>query len=225
MLIQLQRPGRRRRGPVQLEVLSAGSRTAVEAALELRHSDELPDSVPRLVVFDGCARHVLAADSADLAVVRDELLAISSAHTLSGCAALVAVAGLIAAQDPPLEPVTFVERLGEQVAGVRPGVRGLLDLASGGRDHLRGSGFQDELDDGTSGQARHFAGVAAAAVRFGGDLTSTAARHLLGDDTRTADAQLTGKALQFVHLLDSGELTPGGAADWIRREVCEEGDP
>jgi hypothetical protein len=225
VLIQLQRPGRRRRGPVRLDVLSQGSRDAVASALG-QGADQLATSVPRLVVFDGRTRHVLDAGAPDLGVVRDELLSMPSTHTLSACEALAVLAELIVASDPSVEADSFVERLGEQAAGVRPGVLGIADLATGGKDHLRGTGFRDELDDGTGGQARHFAGVAATAVRFGGNLTGTAARHLLGDDPSSADAHLTEKALELVRLLGSRELTPDGAAGWIRREVCEPvGDP
>jgi hypothetical protein len=103
-------------------------------------------------------------------------------------------------------------------------VRGVADLATGGDDHLRGTGFRDDLDDGTDGQARHFAGVAAAASRFGSDLTDAAATHLLRDSSGTADADLTRKALDFAHLLEARQLTPPEAAGWIRRELCEDVD-
>lgn len=202
-----------------LDVLSEASLAAVRSALSEGQSDELPDAAPRLVVFDGRARHVLDPSSG-LTDVRDELLSMSSAHFLPACTALSALAGLIAAADPSVDAMTFIERLGEQAAGIRPGVRGLADLATGGDDHLRGDGFRDDLDDGTPGQARHFAGVAASAARLGDDLTHVASTHLLGDGTDTADAALTHKALEFVRLLESGELTPGTAAAWIRQELC-----
>ena len=221
MLIQLQRPGRRRRGPVRLEVLSEPSRAAVERALAGGRPDDLPRSAPRLVVFDGRSRHVL--DAADLPQVREEVVSRSATDALPACAALSALAGLIATADPSVGPLDFVERLGEQAAGIRPGVRGLADLATGGEDHLRGGGFRDDLDDGTAGQARHFAGVAAAAARLGADLTDAASRHLLGDRAGSADAHLTQKALEFVRLLASGDLAPTGAADWIQHELCEPG--
>jgi hypothetical protein len=203
---------------VHLEVLSRASRDAVESALR-GQSGQLSDTAPRLVVFDGRARHVLDPTNG-LSGVCDELLALTPSHALSACAALAALAELIVAADPEVQPGAFIERLGEQVAGVRPGVRGLADLATGGWDHLRGDGFRDELDDGTPGQARHFAGVAAAAARFGGDLTQVAGRHLLGDGSDTADANLTEKALEFVGLLESGELVPRSAANWVRQELC-----
>ena len=218
-LIQLQRPGRRRRGPVPLDLLSEASRAAVAGALSRGHPDELPDEAPRLVVFDGRARHVLDPSSG-LTDVRDELLSMSSALFLPACRALSVLAELIVAADPSVEPMALVERLGEQAAGIRPGVRGLADLATGGDDHLRGDGFRDDLDDGTSGQARHFAGVAAATARLGDEVTHVASTHLMGDGSDTADAQLTHKALEFVRLLESGDLTPGTAADWIRKELC-----
>ena len=204
---------------MHLDLLSETSRAAIERALSQGQADELPDSAPRLVVFDGRARNVLDS-SGGLSGVRDELLSMSTDHFLPACAALAVLAGLIAEADPSVSPTGFIERLGEHVAGIRPGVRGLADLATGGHDHLRGDGFRDDLDDGTPGQARHFAGVAAAAARLGGDLTHGAARHLLGDGTGTADAHLTEKALEFLHLLESGDLTPRTAADWIRRELC-----
>lgn len=225
MLIQLQRPGRRRRGPVRLGALTAPSQAAVRTALARGSSYEPDDDDARVVVFDGRARHVLDAGSAPLTAVRDELLAVSETDVLPACGALAVLASLIVDADPSVQPGSFLERLGEQVAGVRPGVRGLADFASGGRDHLRGAGFRDELDDRTGGQARHFAGVAAAAARFGSELTDVAGRFVLGDDNSTADGQLTRKALEFVRLLLSGELTPRAAADWIRSELCEAGAP
>ena len=205
---------------MRIDVLSEPARAAVERALSRDEPDDLADSAPRLVVFDGRSRHVLDP-SAELTGVRDELLSLSADHTLPACAALAVLAGLIAEADPSVEPRDFVERLGEQAAGIRPGVRGLADLATGGEDHLRGDGFRDDFDDGTPGQARHFAGVAAAAARLGGDLTGAASRHLLGDDAGTADAHLTHKALEFVRLLESGGLTPGTAAEWIQQQLCE----
>jgi len=210
---------------VQVAVLTDRSRAAVEAALAEKQVDTVPGSGPRLVVFDGRGQHVLDAGSPGLTDVRDELLAMSPAQTLPACAALAVVAELIVDADPGVEPRTFVERLGEQTAGVRAGLRGIADLASGGEDHLRGDGFRDDLDDGTAGQVRHFAGVAEAAARFGGDLTQGAARHLLGDDRGGADASLTEQALEFVRRLESGELTPRAAGGWIRRQLCEGAPP
>ena len=174
-------------------------------------------------MFDGRARHVLDPGSSALIGVSEEVLAAAEADAVPACAALAVLASLIVDADPSVDAGTFLERLGEQAAGVRPGVRGIADLATGGDDHLRGTGFRDELDDGTAGQARHFAGVAAAAARFGDELTDFAGRTVHGDDSGTADAKLTHKALEFVHLLESGDLTPRGAADWIRAEVCEGG--
>lgn len=223
MLIQLQRPGRRRRGPVRLDVLTERSQDAVRAALAQRPAYEPGRDDARLVVFDGRARHVLDPGSPALAAVSDEVVAASEAHTVPACTALALLASMIVDADPSVDPAAFLERLGEQAAGVRPGLRGLADLVTGGDDHLRGGGFGGELDDGTRGQARHFAGVAAAAARFGGDVTDVAGRWLLGDDGNTADGQLTRKALEFVSRLESGALPPRAAADWIRSELCETG--
>ena len=208
---------------MQLEALTEPSQAAVRSALGQGATYHPDDDDARLVVFDGRARHLLDPGSPALTAVRDELLAVSEADVLPACAALAVLASLIVDADPSVPPVAFLERLGEQAAGVRPGLPGMADLVTGGDDHLRGAGFRDELDDGTRGQARHFAGAAVAAARFGDDLTDVAGRLLLGDDSSTPDGQLTRKALEFVRLLESGDLTPRAAADWIRIELCEAG--
>ena len=107
-------------------------------------------------------------------------------------------------------------------AGVRRGLFWPLDAGRGGSNRIRGRGFRRQVDDGTDGQARHFAGIVAVAARHRrtsrrAGWPSTSRR----DAPDSADGRLTEHALDFVRLVRSGELATGrhrrvGAADHLR---------
>lgn len=113
----------------------------------------------------------------------------------------------------------FLRELG-RAGGVRRGLLWLTDAASGGRNRLRGRGFRPKVDDDTDGQARHFAGTVAVAARLGGRITRWLTVHVLRDPPASADGHLSDEAIEFVHLVRSGELAQADAAEWVRRRLC-----
>ena len=139
---------------------------------------------------------------------------------MSACADLVDTAARIAAVSP--SPRTFLLQLGVEAGGVRRGPRWLLDAGRGGRNRLPGGGFRGHIDDGTAGQARHFAGIVAVATRIGPALTRWLSIHLGRDAPDTADGRLTDHALDFVRRTLDGRLSPSEAPAWIRMHLCDE---
>lgn len=137
---------------------------------------------------------------------------------MDACTALVNACDRIAAHAP--SPRTFLVELGRQVAGVRRGPLWPLDAGRGGRNRLRGRGFRAHVDDGTDGQARHFAGIIAVAARIGNGPTQWLSIQVGRDAPESADGRLTDHALDFVRLIRSGQLAPTEAGRWIEREIC-----
>ncbi|WKK72439.1 hypothetical protein Q0F99_05660 [Rathayibacter oskolensis] len=137
------------------------------------------------------------------------------------CSILVDRVDALAAADP--RPRALIAALAEEVAGIRRFPLGLLDLARGGSDRVRGRGFHRRYDDGTRGQARHFAGVAGATLYLGGGLAHLLMRTVGGDAHGSADDRLTRRAAQWSRLLRRRELAVADAAEWIRREICAGG--
>ncbi len=119
---------------------------------------------------------------------------------------------------------TLVREVGHEFAGIRPGPLGVLDLARGGTNKLRGKGFAAAYDDRTIGQVRHFAGVAAATSVFGPRLTHWLMRHVGRDAAGTADDLLTARATEWASLLIEGRLATADAAEWVRIHVCQDPD-
>jgi hypothetical protein len=119
-----------------------------------------------------------------------------------------------------LPPRQFLERLALEVAGIRPGWPGTLDLALGGRDVIRGRGWRPEYSDGSRGQARHFVGLAAATVRFGPGPTRWVSVRIRRDPADSPDGRLTDAAIEFAVGILHGDLSVADAADWIRGRLC-----
>lgn len=117
-------------------------------------------------------------------------------------------------------PRALITALAAEAAGIRRPPLGVLDLLRGGADRLRGRGFRRPYDDGTRGQARHFAGVAAATLYLGGGLAHLFLRTAGGDRPGSADDRLTTRAIEWSRLVRSGELPVTDAGAWIRREIC-----
>lgn len=134
------------------------------------------------------------------------------------CAELVALAAAQAASG--IGARDFVGRLGTLGAGIRPGPRGFVDLATGGGNPLPGRGFRPELDDGTDGQIRHFCGIAEACCRLGPGLARWLSVHLGRDSPASADGRLTDVAVDFVRRLRGGELAVADAPAWLREALC-----
>ncbi|GAB3404972.1 hypothetical protein GCM10027515_17740 [Schumannella luteola] len=121
------------------------------------------------------------------------------------------------------DPRRFLRGLAWNCAGVRLDPRGLFDLARGGRNRFHGGGFRAEFDDGTTGQVRHFAGIAVAPVLIGERATRWAMRTVLRDPETSADHRLSLAALEFARELRSGGLPIRAAGDWIRERLAASG--
>jgi hypothetical protein len=121
---------------------------------------------------------------------------------------------------PGLTAHEFLRSLGALVAGIDLGLKGVKQLARGGANGLVGAGFRAEYDDGTPGQARHFAGTAAAAALFG-ELPAELLAHHVVDPAESIDGHLSTAALEFARLLMDGTLPLAGAAGWIEANVCD----
>jgi hypothetical protein len=85
-----------------------------------------------------------------------------------------------------------------------------------------GAGFLAEYDDGTAGQARHFAGTAAAAALVGEKPAELLAHHLV-DPAESIDGHLSTAALAFARVLIEGELPLDRAGAWIEANLCDPG--
>ncbi|KQX05061.1 MULTISPECIES: hypothetical protein [unclassified Leifsonia] len=114
----------------------------------------------------------------------------------------------------------FLVELGSAAGGVRSGPLWVIDAGLGGRNVLSGRGFRRRFDDGSDGQARHFAGLVAVSARLGAPLTRWLSVHVGRDHPDSADGRLTDSAIAFASGIRSGELAQSSAAEWIRRELC-----
>ena len=146
----------------------------------------------------------------------EDLLGDTEADTACERLAIVA-AGLGLQTDDPNE---LLRRLGRHAAGIHDPPRAFVDLANGGQDLLPGGGFRNRYDDRTSGQARHFAGVAVATTYGSSDTTRLISIFARRDAAGSADGQLTDAALEFARLLRRGDLETHDAGDWILAEIC-----
>ena len=136
----------------------------------------------------------------------------------SACRRLAGVASRLAEEDPP--PDAFLRALGRRAAGIRPPPRAFADLARGGRDLIPGKGFLARFDDGSAGQVRHFAGIAAA-VSFGGARNTR--RISIGvrrDPPDSADGRLTDEGIAFASAVLAGEVEVDEAPQWLLEHLC-----
>ena len=140
-------------------------------------------------------------------------------HQPDGCRALAKVAEQIVAADLDITPGDFLRALGRLVAGIEPGVEGLLNLARGGSNEISGRGFKPEFDDGSAGQARHFAGTAVSVALLGTRATELIA-HTIVDPADTPDGRLSSAAIEFANLIVNEEMPVAGASAWIIDELC-----
>lgn len=138
---------------------------------------------------------------------------------MDACAKLARIVELIATETT--HPRRMLVALGTAAAGIRPGPLALIDLARGGRNHFPGGGVASEFDDDSSGQVRHFAGIATSGARVGPALTRWLSIVVGRDAPSTADGRLTDLAVEFSRLLLRGELATADAADWIRERLCD----
>ena len=139
--------------------------------------------------------------------------------TTDACAGLADRVDALASSSPA--PRALVRAVARDVAGIRGGLLGPVDLASGGRNRIRGRGFAARYDDDTRGQARHFAGVAGATLYLGGPVAHLLMRTAGRDRAGSADDRLTRRAIEWSRLLRRGRLPVADAGEWIRREICD----
>lgn len=158
---------------------------------------------------------LLAADSSRVGDPGDDP---GAALRGSSCEKLAAVAALLAQQD--LAPRQFLREIGRRVAGIRPPPRGILDLAGGGRNVIAGRGFRRRYDDGSAGQARHFAGIAVATTYGGGDPTRWISENLRRDPAGSPDGLLTEEGIAFAIGILDGRIPPAASSGWLHRRLC-----
>jgi hypothetical protein len=144
-----------------------------------------------------------------------------SVDGMDACSHLVDASARIASTAPT--PRRFLIDLGAEIGGVRRGLFWALDAATGGSNRVSGRGFRRHLDDGTHGQARHFAGIVAVSARIGPSLTRWLSIHVGRDAPDSADGRLTDVTLEFARGIRRGDLALGDSGEWIRAHVCAAG--
>ena len=147
-----------------------------------------------------------------------ELDALAEEFRGSGCRRLAGIAANIAEADP--EPTRFLRALGRQAAGIRPPPRAFADLARGGRDRIPGRGFLARFDDGSAGQARHFAGIAVARSLGSAADVRRISIDLRRDPANSPDGRLTDEAIEFANAVIDGDLTVDEAPEWMLDNLC-----
>jgi hypothetical protein len=117
-------------------------------------------------------------------------------------------------------PAVFLRDFGKQVAGIRKPPRAYGDLARGGSNEIPGKGFLARFDDGTTGQARHFAGVAVA-TSFGGAAATRLVSIFVRDDPEDSpDGRLSDEAIEFASVVLTGELALEETPGWLLDRLC-----
>ena len=149
---------------------------------------------------------------------RVELDSLSEEFRGSACREVAGVAARLAEQEP--STVGFLRSFGRQVAGIRPPPRAYGDLARGGSDRVPGRGFLARFDDGTGGQARHFAGIAVAASLGGGNSTRVISIFVRQDAENSPDGRLTDEGIAFATQLQAGDLELEEAPQWLLEHLC-----
>jgi hypothetical protein len=142
------------------------------------------------------------------------------ASETNACCKLAELAEELAARQDIRTAQDFIFRLGERAAGIRPGFRSFFDLFLAGRNLLPGHGFRPEFEDGSDGQARHFAGVAVSSAILGPKLTIWLSEKIRLDPPDQPDGRLTLMAVSFSQKLVRGELLPQASGHWIRENLC-----
>lgn len=139
--------------------------------------------------------------------------------TGSACRRLAGLAARLAEREP--SRLQFLRDFGREAAGIRPAPRGVGDLARGGRNLIVGRGFLARFDDGTSGQARHFAGIAVATTLVGGaGPTRWISERLRDDPEGTADGRLTEAGIEFATEVLAGGLALAETPAWVLEHLC-----
>jgi len=147
-----------------------------------------------------------------------ELDALAEEFRGSGCRRLAGLAAALAEGDP--EPTRFLRALGRRAAGIRPPPRAFADLARGGSDRIPGKGFLARFDDGSAGQARHFAGIAVARSFGSAANVRRISIDLRRDPANSPDGRLTDEAIEFANAVLGDELPVEEAPEWMLDRLC-----
>jgi hypothetical protein len=140
----------------------------------------------------------------------------------SACERLAELTALLAGRAD--EPVPLLRRLGREAAGIGPPASALRHLLRDGADRIVGGGFAPRLEDGTGGQARHFAAVAVTVTYAGPETTRLLAERLRDDPPDSPDGRLTDEAIAFADGLLARTIDVSEAGRWIRGRVCAGGE-
>jgi hypothetical protein len=138
--------------------------------------------------------------------------------TGTACQRLAELAGQQAGADDKANE--FLLDLGKRAAGISRGGQALLDLARGGTNRIVGRGFRPEYDDGSTGQVRHFVGLARASMFGGVQTTRWISEHFRDDAPNSADGRLGDQGIEFAQDLIAGRLALSDTATWIRERLC-----
>jgi hypothetical protein len=136
----------------------------------------------------------------------------------SACRQVAGIAAKLAESDPP--SLVFLREFGQRVAGIRPPPRAYGDLVRGGRNRIPGKGFLARFDDGTIGQARHFAGIAAATTFGGGISTRWISIFVRDDPEDSPDGRLTDEGILFATEILTGGLELAETPRWLLDHLC-----
>ena len=136
----------------------------------------------------------------------------------SACRQLAGLAAKLAEREDTA--LGFIRAFGKQAAGIRQPPRAYGDLARGGRNLIVGKGFLARYDDGSGGQARHFAGIAVA-TSFGGVSSTRFISIFVRDDPLdSADGRLTEEGLAFSREVLTGDLELEETPQWLLAHLC-----
>lgn len=143
---------------------------------------------------------------------------LSAEYQGSACKRLAGLAAKLAEREDSAP--AFLRAFGKQAAGIRQGPRAYGDLARGGRNLIAGRGFLRRYDDGTQGQARHFAGIAVATSFGGGSYTRWVSIFVRDDPLDSPDGRLTEEGIAFAGEVLSGDLELAETPEWLLEHLC-----
>ena len=147
-----------------------------------------------------------------------DLVPLSGDYSGSACRQMAGLAAKLAEREQDTQD--FLRAFGLRAAGIRRPPRGYGDLARGGRNLIAGRGFLDRFDDGTAGQVRHFAGIAAASTLGGGGATRFISIFVRDDPLASPDGRLTEEGIIFANQVLEGELAPAQTPEWLLEHLC-----
>ncbi len=143
---------------------------------------------------------------------------LSAEFTGSACRRMAGVAAKLAEREETA--TAFLRSFGRTAAGIRPPPRAYGDLARGGRNLISGRGFLKRFDDGTLGQARHFAGIAVASTFGGAGATRFLSIFVRDDPLGSPDGQLTEEGILFSTEVLDGDLALDETPGWLLEHLC-----